>query len=54
MPTVLPVKFTYATHDLWFDPAETGAQEGDHVICSTARGTEIGLATHDAFEVSED
>ena len=54
MPTVLPVKFTYATHDLWFDPAETGAQEGDHVICSTARGTEIGLATHDAFEVSEE
>ena len=50
MPTVIPVKFEYAVHDLWFDPAGTGAQAGDHVICSTERGTEIGLATMDAFE----
>ena len=33
MPTVIPVKFAYATRDLWFDPRETGAVEGDHVIC---------------------
>ena len=42
MPTVIPVKFAYATRDLWFDPRETGAVEGDHVICSTERGTEMG------------
>ena len=53
MPTVIPVKFAYAARDLWFDPAGTGAQEGDHVICSTERGTEIGLATEDARELSE-
>ena len=53
MPTIIPVKFTYAARDLWFDPAGTGAQEADHVICSTERGTEIGLATADAREVSE-
>lgn len=52
MPTVIPVKFKYATRDLWFDPAETGAQEGDHVICATERGTEIGLATSDASQIS--
>lgn len=52
MPTVIPVKFTYAARDLWFDPAETGAQEGDHVICTTERGREIGLATADAREVT--
>ena len=52
MPTVIPVKFTYAARDLWFDPAGTGAQEGDHVICTTERGREIGLATADAREVS--
>ena len=51
MPTVIPVKFAYATRELWFNPAETGAVEGDHVICSTERGTEIGLATSDALEV---
>lgn len=51
MPTVIPVKFTYAARDLWFDPAGTGAQEGDHVICVTERGQEIGLATADAREV---
>ena len=54
MPTIIPVKFTYAARDLWFDPADTGAQEADHVICSTERGTEIGLATGDAREVSEE
>ena len=52
MPTVIPVKFTYAARDLWFDPAATGAQEADHVICTTERGTEIGLATADAREVT--
>ena len=52
MLTVIPVKFTYAARDLWFDPAGTGAQEGDHVICRTERGQEIGLVTEDAREVS--
>lgn len=52
MPTVLAVKFKYAAHDLWFDPGKTGAQEGDHVICTTERGQEIGLATMDAQEVT--
>ena len=52
MPTIIPVKFTYAARDLWFDPAGTGAQEGDHVICATERGYEIGLAVGDAREVT--
>ena len=52
MPTVIPVKFRFAAHDLWFDPADSGAELGDHVICSTERGTEIGLATADPSEVS--
>lgn len=54
MPTVIPVKFKYAARDLWFDPQETGAVEADHVICSTERGTEIGIVTADATEVSEE
>lgn len=53
MPTVIPVRFKYAARDLWFNPKNTGAQEADHVICSTERGTEIGIATGDAREVSE-
>lgn len=51
MPTVIPVKFKYAARDLWFDPVQSGAQEGDHVICSTERGEEIGLVTMDAQEM---
>ena len=53
MATVIPVRFAYAARDLWFDPGQTGALEGDHVICSTERGTEIGLATSDPFEVGQ-
>ena len=54
MPTVIPVKFKYAARELWFDPCDTGAQEGDHVICSTERGDEIGLATMDAIEMDDE
>ena len=53
MPAVIPVKFAYASRDLWFDPADTGVVEGDHVICATERGTEIGLACSDPLEVSD-
>ena len=53
MLAVISVKFSYATRDLWFDPADTGAVEGDHVICATERGTEIGLATSDPREVEK-
>ncbi|MDI9590767.1 MAG: regulatory iron-sulfur-containing complex subunit RicT [Acidobacteriota bacterium] len=53
MPTVIPVKFAYAARDLWFDPGQTDAQEGDHVICATERGTEIGLVTMDAVEMDD-
>jgi cell fate regulator YaaT (PSP1 superfamily) len=53
MPTIIPVKFRYSARDLWFDPKGSGAVGGDHVICSTERGTEIGLATADPFEVSQ-
>ncbi len=53
MPTVIPVKFAYATRELWFDPSDTGAVEGDHVVCATERGRELGLATADPHEVDE-
>ena len=54
MPVVVPVKFAFASRDLWFDPQGLDIVEADHAICSTERGTEIGLVTADPFEVSED
>ena len=51
MPLVVPVKFAFASRDLWFDPQDLDIVEGDHAICSTERGTEIGLVTRDPFEV---
>ncbi len=51
MPVVVPVKFAYAGRDLWFDPQGLDIVEGDHAICSTERGIEIGLVTSDPFEV---
>ncbi len=51
MPVVVPVKFAYAGRDLWFDPQGLDIVEGDHAICTTERGTEIGLVTSDPFEV---
>ena len=54
MPVVVPVKFAFASRDLWFDPQGLDIVEADHAICSTERGTEIGLVTADPFEVPED
>ena len=51
MPVVVPVKFAFAAHELWFDPRDLDILAGDHAICSTERGTEIGLVTADPFEV---
>lgn len=53
MPIVVPVKFRFASRDLWFDPMGIDVIEGDHVICKTERGVEIGLATGDVFEVTQ-
>ena len=39
MPLVVPVKFTYASRDLWFDPQDLDILEADYAICSTERGT---------------
>ena len=54
MPTVVPVRFAFATRDLWFDAAGFDIAEADHLICSTERGTEIGLATGEVREVSRE
>ena len=51
MPVVVPVKFSFASRDMWFDPQGLDIMQGDHAICSTERGTEFGLVTADPFEV---
>lgn len=53
MPVVVPVKFPFASRDLWFDPQGLDIIEADYAICSTERGTEIGLVTADPFEVEQ-
>ena len=50
MPTVIPVRMHFCNQDLWFDPQSSGAAKGDHVVVSTERGTEFGLATADPFD----
>ena len=52
MPTVATVRMRYSSQEYWFDPNDSGAAAGDHVIVETARGTEIGLCTLAGLEVS--
>lgn len=53
MPIVVPVKFPFAARELWFDPQGLDIVEADYAVCSTERGTELGLVTADPFEVDE-
>ncbi|MBY4797487.1 hypothetical protein K6V98_03835 [Collinsella sp. AGMB00827] len=52
MPIVVPVKFPFASRDLWFAPCGLDIVQADYAICQTERGTEIGLVVADPFEVS--
>ena len=54
MPTIVPVRFKYASRDLWFEAGATGVCEADHAICSTERGREIGLVAADSQDVTEE
>ena len=54
MPVVVPVKFPFAARELWFDPQDLDIVEGDYAVCSTERGTELGLVTEDPYEVEEE
>jgi cell fate regulator YaaT (PSP1 superfamily) len=51
MPTVVGVKFRYASKMLYFDPAGATPVEGDHVIVSTERGEEYGDVVKASHEV---
>jgi cell fate regulator YaaT (PSP1 superfamily) len=44
----------FSPQDLWFNPRQSGAAAGDHVIVTTERGTEIGLVTQDPFEAPKE
>lgn len=54
MVRVTPIKLQAGTKVLWFDPAEYNVCAGDHVIVSTERGSEFGVATADIMEVSDE
>lgn len=54
MVRVTPIKLQAGTKVLWFDPAEHNVCAGDHVIVSTERGSEFGVATADIMEVSDE
>ena len=55
MPLVVPVKFTYASPRPVVRSAGFGYPSRPiYAICSTERGTEIGLVTADPFEVPQD
>ncbi len=54
MATVCPVKFPYAARDLWFDASGLEIRRGDPLVCSTARGTEFGIATGEPEEWDEE
>ena len=54
MVQVAPIKLKVGPKVLWFDPAGIDVKADDHVIVSTERGHEYGVATSDVIEVSDD
>lgn len=53
MPTVVGVKLRFTPKVLWFDPADTDVEPGDHVIVETERGHEFGEVAGAPFEVEQ-
>lgn len=54
MVQVAPIKLKVGPKVLWFDPAGVDVKADDHVIVSTERGHEYGVATSDVIDVSDD
>jgi cell fate regulator YaaT (PSP1 superfamily) len=48
------VKLRYNPRTLWFDPALSTYEEGDHVLVDTERGREVGLVVDPAVEVTDE
>lgn len=53
MPCVVPVKFAFSARELYFSAHGFDLHEADHVICTTERGTEIGMVLRDACEMTD-
>ncbi|NTW28697.1 MAG: hypothetical protein HGA39_04965, partial [Coriobacteriia bacterium] len=53
MPTVVGVKLRYSPKALWFDAFGSDPAEGETVIVTTERGTELGIVVQTAHEVEE-
>jgi cell fate regulator YaaT (PSP1 superfamily) len=53
MPTVVGVRLRFSK-TLWFDPAENQLAEGDTVVVTTERGTELGTVVQSPHEVAEE
>jgi cell fate regulator YaaT (PSP1 superfamily) len=51
--TIVGVRFKKACKIYYFDPADTGATKGDHVIVETVRGIEYGEAVIGPREVDD-
>lgn len=54
MVQVAPIKLKVGPKVLWFDPAGIDVKADDHVIVSTERGHEYGVATSDVIEISDE
>ena len=53
MVRIAPIKLYYNPKTLWFDPCDLDLHAGDAVVVETARGTEFGFMSDDAFEADE-
>ena len=52
MVRIAPVNLPYNPKTLWFDAGELEISAGDDVVVETARGTEFGHVSDNAFEAT--
>ena len=44
MPVVVPVKFPFASRDLWFDPEGLDIVQADYAVCDTSAAPRSALS----------
>ena len=54
MVRIAPIRLSFNPKTLWFDAGDLELHTGDHVVVTTARGSEFGTVSNEVFDMTDE
>ena len=54
MVRIAPIRLSFNPKTLWFDAGDFELHTGDHVVVTTARGSEFGTVSNEVFDMTDE